>query len=308
MLDEPKGNKATHGYATGGWVAAPAVGRIVKRVAPLLRRRAGGRCGAGAARADVHQRGGAVTPAWPTRVQGKDVRVRKLIQADPTVRESARRTIPRSPACTADSRAVQAGYPVRGPARQRAPTAAASSPRRVKRGAVAVLAPSRRCRRRPTVTRSTARQSAPPPGAAGRALLRPPAGDRRRGHRHQRQDLGRRISRASSGCCSASRRRASARWAWSPRLSTARRADHARPGRAASPISPSSPRRRRASGDGGVEPRPRPVPPRRRAASRPPPSPTSPATISTTTATWPPTSPPSGACSATCWRPAASRC
>jgi len=36
-LDEPRGNKSTHGYATGGWVAAPVVKRIIERAAPLLR-------------------------------------------------------------------------------------------------------------------------------------------------------------------------------------------------------------------------------------------------------------------------------
>lgn len=36
MIDEPKGNAATHGYATGGWVSAPVVGRVVQRVAPLI--------------------------------------------------------------------------------------------------------------------------------------------------------------------------------------------------------------------------------------------------------------------------------
>ncbi|GHD54104.1 peptidoglycan glycosyltransferase [Thalassobaculum fulvum] len=36
MVDEPKGTKETFGYATGGWVAAPAVSRIVARSAPLL--------------------------------------------------------------------------------------------------------------------------------------------------------------------------------------------------------------------------------------------------------------------------------
>jgi cell division protein FtsI (penicillin-binding protein 3) len=35
MLDEPKGNASTNGYATGGWVAAPAVARIIKGMAPL---------------------------------------------------------------------------------------------------------------------------------------------------------------------------------------------------------------------------------------------------------------------------------
>lgn len=35
LLDEPKGNDSTNGFATGGWVAAPVVGRIIKRMAPL---------------------------------------------------------------------------------------------------------------------------------------------------------------------------------------------------------------------------------------------------------------------------------
>jgi cell division protein FtsI (penicillin-binding protein 3) len=36
MVDEPKGTKKTQGYATGGWVAAPAVQRIVQRMGPLV--------------------------------------------------------------------------------------------------------------------------------------------------------------------------------------------------------------------------------------------------------------------------------
>jgi cell division protein FtsI (penicillin-binding protein 3) len=36
MVDEPKPNERSHGYATGGWVAAPAVHNIVERVAPLV--------------------------------------------------------------------------------------------------------------------------------------------------------------------------------------------------------------------------------------------------------------------------------
>ena len=36
MLDEPKGTKETFGYATGGWVAAPAVGRVIARLGPLF--------------------------------------------------------------------------------------------------------------------------------------------------------------------------------------------------------------------------------------------------------------------------------
>jgi cell division protein FtsI (penicillin-binding protein 3) len=36
MIDEPKGTKASFGFATGGWTAAPAVGRVIARTAPLL--------------------------------------------------------------------------------------------------------------------------------------------------------------------------------------------------------------------------------------------------------------------------------
>lgn len=36
LLDEPQGTAATHGYATGGWTAAPAVSAIVSRIAPIL--------------------------------------------------------------------------------------------------------------------------------------------------------------------------------------------------------------------------------------------------------------------------------
>jgi cell division protein FtsI (penicillin-binding protein 3) len=36
MFDEPQGTKATYGFATAGWNAAPVTARVVKRVAPLL--------------------------------------------------------------------------------------------------------------------------------------------------------------------------------------------------------------------------------------------------------------------------------
>lgn len=35
MVDEPKPNAASHGYATAGWVAAPVIGAVVQRIAPL---------------------------------------------------------------------------------------------------------------------------------------------------------------------------------------------------------------------------------------------------------------------------------
>jgi len=36
MLDEPQGTKETGGWATGAMVAAPAVGKVVERIAPYL--------------------------------------------------------------------------------------------------------------------------------------------------------------------------------------------------------------------------------------------------------------------------------
>ncbi len=36
MLDEPKANASTHGYATAGWVAAPAAGRVIARIGPMM--------------------------------------------------------------------------------------------------------------------------------------------------------------------------------------------------------------------------------------------------------------------------------
>jgi len=36
MLDEPSGTAETQGYATGGWVAAPVVGRVISRIGPML--------------------------------------------------------------------------------------------------------------------------------------------------------------------------------------------------------------------------------------------------------------------------------
>jgi cell division protein FtsI (penicillin-binding protein 3) len=36
MLDQPHGNKSTHGFSTAGWVAAPAAGRVIARIGPML--------------------------------------------------------------------------------------------------------------------------------------------------------------------------------------------------------------------------------------------------------------------------------
>ncbi len=36
MVDEPQGRRETGGYATGGWVSAPVVARVIERISPLL--------------------------------------------------------------------------------------------------------------------------------------------------------------------------------------------------------------------------------------------------------------------------------
>jgi cell division protein FtsI (penicillin-binding protein 3) len=36
MIDEPQGIKESFGFATAGWTAAPAVGRVVAQIGPLL--------------------------------------------------------------------------------------------------------------------------------------------------------------------------------------------------------------------------------------------------------------------------------
>jgi len=35
-IDEPRGNKKSAGFETGGWVAAPAVARVISSMGPLL--------------------------------------------------------------------------------------------------------------------------------------------------------------------------------------------------------------------------------------------------------------------------------
>jgi cell division protein FtsI (penicillin-binding protein 3) len=36
LMDEPHGDASTYGYSTGGWVAAPAAGAVINRIAPFL--------------------------------------------------------------------------------------------------------------------------------------------------------------------------------------------------------------------------------------------------------------------------------
>ena len=36
MVDEPKGDKSTFGFATGGWIAAPVAATVIARMGPML--------------------------------------------------------------------------------------------------------------------------------------------------------------------------------------------------------------------------------------------------------------------------------
>jgi cell division protein FtsI (penicillin-binding protein 3) len=36
MIDDPRGSKATYGFRTAGMVVAPAINRIIRRIAPAL--------------------------------------------------------------------------------------------------------------------------------------------------------------------------------------------------------------------------------------------------------------------------------
>ena len=57
MIDEPQPLPETHGYATSGWNAAPAAGKVIARIAPLLGLGAAARSAAGRA-PDPWQRAG----------------------------------------------------------------------------------------------------------------------------------------------------------------------------------------------------------------------------------------------------------
>jgi cell division protein FtsI (penicillin-binding protein 3) len=36
MIDDPRGSKSTYGFRTAGMVVAPAINRIIRRIAPAL--------------------------------------------------------------------------------------------------------------------------------------------------------------------------------------------------------------------------------------------------------------------------------
>ena len=235
--------------------------------------------------------------------------LRDLVAADVTLPEPGpgRSTSKASPPTAGPSRPASCSPRCRA----RRPTARASSPTRWRRGAVAVLAEARcQASRRPARRRA---RSAPSDPRRALALLAArfyplPAGAPGRGHRHQRQDLGRRIhprrssrpaghEAASIGTLGI----VSRRWSTYGSLTTPDPvALHEALDRLAA-------RGRDPCGARGVEPRPRPAPARRHPHRRRRGSPISAATTWTTTRPSKTISPPSCGCSRSSCRRTGSR-
>ena len=113
-------------------------------------------------------------------------------------------------ALTADSRAVGAGMLFAALPGTKS-DGAQFIPQAVEAGAAAILMGQQPLAGRASDPGHPRRRSAPRAGADGGALLCAPAAHRRRGHRHQRQDLRHRVPAADLGEGRATRRRASAR-------------------------------------------------------------------------------------------------
>jgi len=62
MLDQPNPTPDTFGFATGGWTAAPAAGRVIERIAPFV----------GVRRVVLPAAAGPKAPSDPTAVTGEE--------------------------------------------------------------------------------------------------------------------------------------------------------------------------------------------------------------------------------------------
>ena len=158
-------------------MSAPIAGRVIARIAPFLgvRRIAVAAAGRQARPVDAER------SDWTATMRPAPLR--------PGAARPAR-SIPMIAGVTADSRKVRAGLPVRRPARAPRPDGRAFVPAALDAGAAAPCWPARTF---PGLAAPVieVRRSAPRLRPGGGGLLRRPAADLRRGHRHQRQDLGR---------------------------------------------------------------------------------------------------------------------
>ena len=209
MVDEPKPNAHSAGFATGGWVSAPAVGR---------RHLAGGSAGKPrSARRAIpcgHRSHGAVQRGRGAQSLDEDGMI--------ATSKTSSRAEPEITGLTADSRQVKPGYlfaalpGVKSDGRQYIAQA-------VRNGAAAVLVPSGTVID-PVLGHIAVIESAEPRRSfalLGCAILSNAARNHRRGHRHQRQEFDSTTSPASCGLRWASRPPRSAPPASARRVTTA---------------------------------------------------------------------------------------
>src|SRR6185312_8282276 len=258
LVDEPHGTKESHGYATAGWTVAPATGRIISRIAPLL------------GIAPVDEKSPAVTQALPVEsLAGKrienywaDAASRRApvggTRFDRSRNSRAYRGFPPGAGGLFVCRLARRQHRWPPLCRRGGGEGRGRDPDRRPRGA-------RPRRPRPKPRRDRRRpEPAAPPRPRRRPVLRPAARDDRRRHRHQRQDLGRAFHPRAVERARPQRgkpRHARARDREQP---PARLADDAGLGRAAPRPRRARGGRRRPRRDRGVQPRPRSVPARRR--------------------------------------------
>ena len=205
-LDEPKGDAATYGHGTGGWTAAPTVGRIISRIGPLIGlppadpgaelwfrdRLIQGQALNGRTQRSEPSFAAAPNVTWLAGDGGEhSMRLRALLGHGVIVQGRAWQDVEITALAT-DSRTVGPGMLFAALPGSRL-DGSAFIPEALARGAAAVLADASLRRRRARRAADPRPAAAPAPRPDRRALLRQAAALRGRGDRHQRQDLGGRL-------------------------------------------------------------------------------------------------------------------
>ena len=291
MLDEPQPTPESHGYATSGWNAVPVGGAVIARIAPLAGDRAAVRACAGR-QADPAASATLGAIAASRNCSFRILRPRNLAirrygfvpasvspgtprsheARQPAHRRCRRRCALRRARGDRHQRRQphdQAGRRVRGDRRQPRTTGCASSVPAIAAGAAAIIAervPAAPLPEGVAFVQVADARRALALGAA-KVLSAPARCDRGR-HRHERQDLGRRLHAPDLGRARQAGREHRHHRARLAEARSLRLAHHARSGGAASLARRTRRRRRDASGDGSILARPRSAPARRRAGRR----------------------------------------
>ncbi len=263
MVDEPKPPRRPPRLCDGGWVAAPAVGRVIERMAPLLGIEPIADDDLGGRQQRVSRDGEARRTEPEARAASEDRGHRRARSIDGCWTEPERRErhgeTSTSAVLTADSRQVRARLAVRRAAghTRRRPRLHRRRDRARRRGRSLVRGTTRRCTDLVAARADRPRRQSAPRGWRWhrRPFLRRAAARVAAVTGHQRQDLDRRsFTRQSVATPRAAAPPASARSASSPRPHDRGAAlDHARSGRTARRFAELGARRHRPSGDGGLE-------------------------------------------------------